>query len=98
MELDLVGELDAIDGAVIVVENFLVETGNGSGFLDEEMGLRVEEEFAADVCGRGEFELESVFAADLGVADKGDGELALFEIEEAGVVVERGGFELLTLL
>ena len=46
----------------------------------------------------GEFELEGVFAADLSVADKGDGELVLFEIEEAGVVVERGGFELLALL
>ncbi len=48
MELDLVGELDAVDGAVIVVENFLVDAGNGSGFLDEEMGLRIEEEFAMD--------------------------------------------------
>src|SRR5580692_4076093 len=62
------------------------------------MGLRIEEEFAADVGGSGEFELEGVFAADLGVADEGDGQLALLEIEEAGVVIERGGFELLALL
>ena len=98
MELDLVGELDAVDGAVVVVENFLVDAADGSGFLDDEVGLRIEEEFAADVGGRGEFDLESVFAADLGVADKGDGELVFLEIEEAGIVVERGGFELLAFL
>ena len=32
------------------------------------------------------------------MADEGDGQLALLEIEEAGVVIERGGFELLALL
>ena len=73
MEFDFVGELDAIDGAVVVVENFLVEAGDGCGFLDEQMGLRIEEEFAADVGSGGEFELESVSAADLSVADEGDG-------------------------
>ncbi len=31
------------------------------------------------------------------MADEGEGELVFFEIEEAGVVVERGGFELLAL-
>src|SRR5580692_11796637 len=98
MELDFVGELDAVDGAVVVIKNFLVEAADRSGFLDEEMRLWIEEEFAADVGGSGEFKLKSVFAADLGMADEGDGELVLFEIEEAGVVIERGGFELLALL
>src|SRR5208282_2695619 len=83
MELDFVGELHAVNGAVVVVENLLVEAGNGPGFLDEEMGLRIEEEFATDVGGSGEFELKSVLAADLSVADEGDGQLVLFEIEQA---------------
>ena len=49
MEFDFVGELDAVAGAVVVVEDFLVDTADGGGFLDDQMGLRIEEEFATDV-------------------------------------------------
>ena len=98
VEFDFVGEFHAIDGAVVVVEDFFVYAADGGGFLDDEMSLRVEENLALHVGGGGDFDLESVFAADLGVTDEGEREFVLLGIEEARIVVAGGSFELVAFL
>src|SRR5208282_3033545 len=71
MQFDFVGHFNAVNRAVVVVVDFFVNAADGGGFLHDEMCLWVEERFAFYARGRGDFELQGVFSADLGVADEG---------------------------
>ena len=68
----LYGSFNVPVAAVVVVEDFLVDAADRGGFFDDQMRLRIEEYFALQARGRGDFDLQRVFAADLRVADEGE--------------------------
>ena len=78
MQFDFEWNFYAIDSAIVVVEHFLIHSGDGGGFFRDEMSLRVKENIALQSCGRCEFDLKCVAPANLRVTDERKTDFVLF--------------------
>src|ERR1700676_42537 len=94
MKFDFVGNFQAVHVAVVVVENFLVDSTDGSRLFYDEVGLRIEEYGALHSGHSGDFEFQRVAAANFGEGGKTDAELILLGVDEVRIVVLSRGFEL----
>src|SRR4029077_1850479 len=97
VQLDFVGDFQAVYGAIVVVENLLVNPADGGGLLHDEVRLGIEEDVALHAGHGGDFDFQGVAAADFGKGGKAQADLVLLGVDEVGIVVLASGFELAAL-
>src|SRR5262249_12107876 len=86
MKLHSAGDLHSIFRLVVGVENLLIHTADDSGFLEQQVALRIKEELLLDSRGRREFEPQRVLTVDLRMTNKSNGNLVFLQIDEPGIV------------
>src|SRR6202040_4102307 len=94
VQLDFVGNFQAAHGAVIVIENLLVDPADGGRLLHDEVRLGIEEAVTLDAGHASGFDFQRVAAAHFGGGRETDADLVLLGVDQVGVVILAGGFQL----
>ena len=97
-QFDLIGQLDAVNGAVVGVEHRYFNSADGRFLFRDQMRNRIEIHLPFDSICSGHFDLPRVFAAHLRVTHKRQCQLVLLQIEQPQVVILTRSFQLRTFL
>src|SRR2546422_5007436 len=94
VQLDLVRQLHAIHGAVIVIKDFFLHAADGRGLLRDQVRLYIKEYLPLHATRRRHFKLQRVPSAHLRVPHQRQRDFVFLEIQQPRVAILRRRFQL----